>query len=725
MFIVKIMLKMFQKLIQDDYFLIFILVTYSLHVLLQTGFNGDDAYNTQVAGRLIDESMSLFELMWTQTRDWFLHSKRILFSYFFIFPVFYYFDSYLYVKAITIGFVFLSIALFYKFFYSTIKNKPFLFLTAFIILVSIQLRNWHDPILIFPSHLLPFLAVTFFLSLLAFDKYLRSNKLIFLFISLILFAWSIGSYEINIVLTPLFFLLCFFYKPNLIFALKKSFGHILIIFLYFIFYLLATLFLTESLNAYPTFSSFNFLLFAKAFLIQFSSAFPFSYLYANYESIKISLSLFDFLILFSSAVILYKNFFMLDGYKIDKRKFNFLIFSSLVLSLFPAITAALSSHQKEIISSGYGYGYITIYYQYFGIAIALSLLIYKFSSILTNLYIKRIFFIILSVIFSSFLILNTSANKFVALQTNLAHKFPQELQSSALSGGLMSELKENDYLVRSMRHANDWKWSYFKKLKIKFNICDFLNQNYSNGEIKLAKFSNCFTKDFFTNIDLSKDLFKFIPKKDLWFTSFNIDKVKGENGQAFFGKINSIYISKLTGNPIYIEGTVLKSYDQKKDSIFIHNKVIDVMTLLNHEAIPIKFINLDDDDFLKKDIFIFNEGNIHFPEYTNDGVLQWVSGNFTINIYNQKKDTKTVNLSFDIFNPSSKNFFVKVFDDSTGVLSKEIEITDPAKEFTSQIKLKDGIAKLRLVTTGKPINNGDPRNIIYGIHNLTLDIIND
>ena len=128
---------------------------------------------------------------------------------------------------------------------------------------------------------------------------------------------------------------------------------------------------------------------------------------------------------------------------------------------------------------------------------------------------------------------------------------------------------------------------------------------------------------------------------------------------------------------------------------------------------------------MKKDIFIFNEGNIHFPEYTNDGVLQWVSGNFTINIYNQKKDTKTVNLSFDIFNPSSKNFFVKVFDDSTGVLSKEIEITDPAKEFTSQIKLKDGIAKLRLVTTGKPINNGDPRNIIYGIHNLTLDIIND
>tara|TARA_B100001142_G_scaffold104718_1_gene106730 strand:- start:16024 stop:18183 length:2160 start_codon:yes stop_codon:yes gene_type:complete len=719
------MLKLFQKLIQSDYFLIFVLVSYSLHVLFQTGFNGDDSYNTQIAGRMIDDSVSLPEIILSQTRDWFLNNKRILLSYVFIFPVFYYFDSYLYVKAITIGFVFLSIALFYKFFYNTIKNKPFIFLVSFILLISIQLRNWHDPILIFPSHLLPYLTVIFFLSLLAFDKYLKNDKLIFLFISLFLFAWSIGSYEINIVLTPLYFLLCFLHKPNLVFVFKKSLGHIFIIFLYLIFYLIAALFLTELKNAYPTFSSFNFLLFAKAALIQFSSAFPFSYLFANYDSIKINLSFFDFIILFLSAVLLYRNLVRLEGYKIDKRKFNFLIFSSLVLSLFPVIPAALSSHQKEIISSGFGYGYITIYYQYFGIAIASSLLIYKFSNIVSNLYTKRIFFTILSIIFASLLILNTSVNKFVALQTNLAHKFPQELQSSAISNGLMSEIKENDYLVRSMRHANDWKWSYFKQLKIKFNICDFLNQNYSNGEINLVKFSDCFSKDTFKNINLSKDIFKFIPKKDVWFTSFNIDKVKGNNGQAFFGKINSIYTSKLTGNPLYIEGTVLKSYDQKKDSIFIHNKAVDVMTLLNHEGILRKVINLDYDDFLKKDIFTFNEGNIHSPEYSNDGVLQWVSGDFTINVYNEKSDTKTAKLSFNILNPGSQDFFVKVFDDSTEVLIKEIEIKDPSKQFISQIKIKNGINKLRLITTGKPINNGDPRNIIYGIHNLKLDIIND
>ena len=720
------MLKQFQKLIQSDYFLIFILVSYSLHVLFQTGFNGDDSYNTQIAGRMIDDSVSLPEIMWSQTRDWFFNYKRILLSYVFIFPVFYYFDSYLYVKAITIGFVFLSIALFYKFFYSTIKNKPFIFLVSFILLISIQLRNWHDPILIFPSHLLPYLTVIFFLSLLAFDKYLKNNKLIFLFLSLFLFAWSIGSYEINIVLTPLFLLLCFLHKPNFIFAVKKSFGHILIVFSYLIFYLIAALsFPTEPTNAYPTFSSFNFLLFAKAALIQFTSAFPFSYLYANYDSIKINLFFLDYIVLFFSTIILFQSLIKLGNYEIEKRKFNFLIFSSLILFIFPVIPAALSSHQKEIISSGFGYGYITVYYQYFGFAIASSLLIYKFSNILTNLYTKRIFFIFLSIILASFLILNTSANKFVALQTNIAHKFPQELQSLSISKGLMNEVDSDDYLVRSMRHANDWKWSYYKQLKIKFNICDFLNQNYIHGEINLVKFSDCFRKNTFKNINLSKDISKFIPKKDVWFTSFNIDKVKGNNGQAFFGKINSIYTSKLTGNPLYIEGAVLKSYDQKRDLLFIHNKAIDVMTLLNHEGISRKVINLDHDDFLKKDIFTFNEGNINPLEYSNDGVLQWVSGDFTINTFNQKRDTKTAKLSFNILNPGNQVFFVKVFDDSTEALIKEIEIAESTQEFTTQIKLKNGINKLRLLTTGKPLNNGDPRNIIYGIHNLKVDIISD
>lgn len=719
------MLRIFKKLIQSDYLLIFFFVSYLLHILIYTGFNGDDSYNTQIAGRMIDESISLRELILSQTRDWFLNNKRILLSYFFIYPVFYYFDSYLYIKVITIGFVFFSIALFYKFFYSIIKNKSFVFLTSFIILVSIQLRNWHDPILIFPSHLLPYLAVIFFLSLLAFDKYLKNNKLIFLFISLFLFTWSIGSYEINIVLTPLYFLLCFLHKPNLVFVFKKSLGHILIIFLYFIFYIIAEFsFPAESTNAYPTFSSFNFLLFTQAFLIQLTSAFPFSYLFANYSNIEINLYFFDYVILFFSAVILFQILIKLSNHEIEKRKLNFLFFSSLILFIFPVIPAALSSHQNEIISSGFGYGYITVYYQYFGFSILISLIIYKFSKLFKDSFVKKICLSILSITLAFFLILNTSTNRFVALQTNFAHKFPQELQTLSISKGLMSEVDSDDLLIRSMRHANDWKWSYFKQLNIKFNICDFLNQNYSIGEVGLVNFSDCFNDGAFDKINVEKNIIKFIPKKDVWFSSFNVDKIKGKNGQAFFGKINSLYISTLTGNPIYIEGTVTKSYNQNENLIFTHNVPIDVMTLLNFEGILHKSINIDHEKFRKKDLFIFNEGKIHPPEYSNKGILQWVSGDFSINVYNKDMDEKIVKLSFNISNPGNQVFTVKVSNDLTESLNKEIEVSEPSIEFITKITLKKGINKLRVLTTGKPINNGDPRKIIYGIHNLKINTKN-
>jgi len=720
------MLRIFKKLIQSDYLLIFFFVSYLLHILIYTGFNGDDSYNTQIAGRMIDESISLRELILSQTRDWFLNNKRILLSYFFIYPVFYYFDSYLYIKVITIGFVFLSIALFYKFFYSIIKNKSFIFLASFIILVSIQLRNWHDPILIFPSHLLPYLAVIFFLSLLAFDKYLKNNKLIFLFISLFLFTWSIGSYEINIVLTPLYFLLCFFHKPNLVFVFKKSLGHILIIFLYFIFYIIAEFsFPAESINAYPTFSSFNFLLFTQAFLIQLTSAFPFSYLFANYSNIEINLYFFDYVVLFFSAVILFQILIKLSNHEIEKRKFNFLFFSSLILFIFPVIPAALSSHQNEIISSGFGYGYITVYYQYFGFAIAVSLIVYKLSKLFKDSFAKKICLSILSITLAFFLILNTSTNRFVALQTNFAHKFPQELQTLSISKGLMSEVDSDDLLIRSMRHANDWKWSYFKQLNIKFNICDFLNQNYAIGEVGLVNFSDCFNDGAFDKINVEKNIIKFIPKKDVWFSSFNVDKVNGKNGQAFFGKINSLYISTLSGNPFYIEGKVTKSYNQNENLIFTHNVPIDVMLLLNFEGIPHKSININHEKFRKKDLFIFNEGRIHPPEYSNKGILQWVSGDFSINVYNKDMDVKIVKLSFNISNPGNQVFTVKLSNDLIESLNKEIDVSEPSIEFVTKITLKKGINKLRVLTTGKPINNGDPRKIIYGIHNLKISTKNE
>ena len=110
------MLKVLQKIIKNEFLLLTLLVIYSFHILLQTGFNGDDAYNAQIAGRMIDESYSLPETLLAQTTGWFLDSKRIVGGYFFVYPIFYYFHDFESINFITISFVLLSILLFYKFF---------------------------------------------------------------------------------------------------------------------------------------------------------------------------------------------------------------------------------------------------------------------------------------------------------------------------------------------------------------------------------------------------------------------------------------------------------------------------------------------------------------------------------------------------------------------------------------------------------------------------------
>ena len=715
------MLKIVKKLIQNEFLLLTLLVIYSLHILLQTGFNGDDAYNTQIAGRMIDDSYSLSEMLLTQTRDWFLHSKRILFSYFFIYPIFYYFHDFESIKLITISFVLLSILLFYKFFSMTSGNKHLLFLAAFIALISIQFRNWHDPILIFPSHLLPYLVVLSFLSLITFYRFLQTEKTIFLVLSLLLYAWSIFTYEVNIVLIPIYFFLCLSFKNNFKYAIKKTMGHFLILCLYFSLFIFAILiFPQDAKNAYATFASFDILLFFKAFLIQLSAAIPGSYYYVNRMHIDLEFYYYDYIIFCISLVALQFNFIKINNYFIDRSKTIFLVIAGLIFLVFPAIISAISSHQKEIITVGIGYGYITVYYQYFGLAILLALLIINLSNSIKNIPLKKSLFFSISLLLSIILVLNSSANRTVALQTNATHKYPQELQLSALSQGLMSDVEGNDYLIRSMRHANDWKWSYFKQLKKKIKICDYMNQFYANGAIKLAMVSECLNEDSFIISNVNNNIVKYSPKRDVWLASYNIDKIEGVNGQAFFGKLNHIFVNKKNGNPIYVDGTILKSYDQNSNLIKIHNKKVDFSKVFEFESIPIKTIDINDAIFSEKTILTFFEGLTNQPETSISGTLRWISGSFSLNIHNPLKDSVGAKLSVKFLNPGNQSFVISLTEDS--VITDKISIRESSRVFEKVISLKPGINSIRFDSTGVPINNGDPRNMIYGVFNLNIEI---
>lgn len=718
------MLKVLQKIIKNEFLLLTLLVIYSFHILLQTGFNGDDAYNAQIAGRMIDESYSLPETLLAQTTGWFLDSKRIVGGYFFVYPIFYYFHDFESIKFITISFVLLSILLFYKFFSMTSGNKHLIFLATFITLVSMQLRNWHDPILIFPSHILPYLVVLSFFSLIAFYRFLQTEKTIFLVLSLLLYAWSIFTYEVNIVLIPIYFFLCLSFKNNFKYAIKKTMGHFLILCLYFSLFIFAILiFPQDAKNAYATFASFDILLFFKAFLIQLSAAIPGSYYYVNRMHIDLDFYYYDFIIFCISFAALQFNFLKINNYFIDRNKTFFLVITGLILLVFPAIISAISSHQKEIIAVGLGYGYITVYYQYFGLAILLSLCILSLSNSIKKILLKKIFFTTLSLLLSIILIFNSSANRSVALQTNISHKYPQELQFAAISQGLMSNVEEDDFLIRTMRHANDWKWSYFKQLEKKFNICDYMNQFYANGAIKLAMVSECLNEDSFIISNVNNNILKYVPKRNVWLVSYNIDKSKGVDGQAFFAKLNYFYANKNNGNPIYVDGTILKSYEQDSNLIKIHNKKIDFTKIFEYETIPIKKIDISDEIFSPKTIFSFFDGLIHKPETSISGVLRWVSGSFVFNTFSPYEENLSAKLRVKLLNPGNQSFVISLTEDS--VITDTISIRESSRVFEKVISINPGINSIKFDSTGLPINNGDPRNMIYGVFNLNIEIDKD
>ena len=247
-----------------------------------------------------------------------------------------------------------------------------------------------------------------------------------------------------------------------------------------------------------------------------------------------------------------------------------------------------------------------------------------------------------------------------------------------------------------------------------------MNQFYANGTIKLAMVSECLNEDSFIISNVNNNVVKYSPKRDVWLASYNIDKIEGVNGQAFFGKLNHIFVNMKNGNPIYVDGTILKSYDQNSNLIKIHNKKVDFSKIFELESILIKTIDINDTIFSEKTILTFFEGLTNQPETFISGTLRWISGTFSLKIYNPLKNSVGAKLSVKFLNPGNQSFVISLTEDS--VITDTIPIRESSRVFEKVISIKPGINSIRFDSTGLPINNGDPRNMIYGVFNLNIKI---
>lgn len=709
-----------KKFIKDTYpfSLILILGLYCFYILLYNGFNGDDAYNAQINGKLIDESLSLFELLYRETKDWFVNSRRILLGYFFVLPLFYFTQDFFLIKLITISVIVLSISFFYISFNIFLKNKKLLLLAVLILFICIQFRNWHDPILIFPSHLIPFLALCFFASLFFYNKFLIQNKKFFLFLSVFLYACSIFLYELNIGLFPIFLIFDFHKSKNLYVTFKNLKFHLFSIFIYLLILFYAHYTFPENIiNSYPVFAESDFSQFFHALMIQLTAGLPGIYYLAQKSTLIFSLNYLDFIFLILLSCIFYTMLKDLTFIKLTRSNLLLLISSSAILIFIPSLIAALSSHQSELISAGLGYGYSPVYYQYFGTSILIVILIYALSK--SSEKFRFHFFIVffLSIFLSTCLVIFSSFNRQVAEETNKTHKYPQELQFSATSSSLFNDISADDTLIRSMRFANDWKWSYFSLLNKKINICDYLNQNYANGDDFLMKLKDCIIKSDFTRQDISKNISIITPKKSTWFVSYFIDMENGEKGKVFLARADKIYINNLNYQPIFSESKNYKIYLQENDSVKEIDSKINFVNILDVERSNNISQNIIDKN---EDFFFFLDGLVHPKEVSLDSSLNWISGKFNLHIYNRKSKFLRVKINFDISNPINQKLNIKFTNthDQKIIFDKLIE--NSQKNFEIDTILSPGENIIKVTSDGHVIENGDPRNIIYGILNIII-----
>ncbi len=699
-------------------FFIYLIFIIFLTPLLILGYAGDDIYNSQILGILIERNQTLFERILEQTYGWIIDSGRLfIFSYPILYLFHIFFNDPIFIRIIEILLILSTSVIFMRIInkISNVEISSSIFII--VLLIHFQFRNWHDPFLIFPSHLVIFLAFFLFLSIYQFILYLENEKNKYLFFSFILFLFSIFIYELAIPFILVFFVYPFVKKISFsrsIFLLKF---HIFAVFIYFIIFFIVKFFLHDVSDiSYNTFSNFNVIKSATAFYFQLLSSFPLSAI-----TIKSNFNIYIFLCLFVFFNIYFYKFIHSDSIikKYNFINFKHLIFFGILIFIFPIILVAFSGHRDEIINAGYGYGYSPVYFQYFGSSIFIIIfLIFIFFKICSSKYkfINLIFILSISFIFSLFLSSTYINNMQIIKTVNKIDKLPRSILDNAFSNNLFSELSPNSNLIRIMKKGVDWKWYYFSKTKFEFKICDFLSQDYSNNKDKLLPLSYCLD---YSNTINRKGL-NYIYPDNLWVTSYFYNKNDGESGAIVtLSKISQVILTENMEVVSFLpEYTHI--FDNKDSTIKTIYDPVDVLDLLRNEFLDLdSSSNVDNIYRLVDNNFVYRIKDLLPKEGAINSYLNWVNKDFEIDFFriNNDSDVK-INIYSEIINLNKQDFNITISTPKS--IENFVIRNDKINELNFSLDLLEGHTSIKIHSNAEIFENGDPRKIKFGLKNFKI-----
>ena len=119
--------------------------------------------------------------------------------------------------------------------------------------------------------------------------------------------------------------------------------------------------------------------------------------------------------------------------------------------------------------------------------------------------------------------------------------------------------------------------------------------------------------------------------------------------------------------------------------------------------------------------FMVNEVSLTFlsfyPEERSErDYLRWSTGDSKIIIINDTKRVQDVTLVFSVVRPDNNSLKIKIIyqDNLIG------RVVNLREDFSISLSIQPGETKIRFVSDGEIVDNGDPRNIVFGLLNYDL-----
>ena len=717
------------------YLLVFLWCVYNLSPLLTTGFIGDDAYNSQIRGNVIQANFGIWEKYIGEIVGWVTDAGRFFPLSWYTYPFYYYLgDNPLVLKVIVANVISISVVLFSLFVKRQVGSLSSGVMVGLVVPLLFQFRLWHDPILSF-TFLVPLLFLFCVAALLCFQSYLNTSNRGYLVTASLLYLLAILSYEVAYFLSVLFFLVALEKERNIRAAIVRSSPLLALSLLAVLNHFILPIIFLGDADIYPgSVLHLDILGVVNAFLIQFTAALPLIYkarMHFGAIDLPIIVHWYDWVAIAVCAFFLYYVLVKAKFNTFKRRDLYLLVFGGL-LAFIPAFLIGVSGHQAEMIDAGYGFGYIPIYIQYFGIAVLIFGVI-KALSRWCSRYI-RVFSALSVVLFVFVAITNVSNNRAVAENTNVFYKYPRDLLEASINNGLLDRLGEDPLIIRNYRYPHDNAWNYAKLTNKIYPMCINNKQCFDHRQpgiptLNIQEYLGMSNPD-----KIASPLQKYdVSQENVWGISYRVDTTGRNNGVVFLGKIKEVVYDHASAYFMNYFLSELFLYDEKSKDIteYEMSAPVDFMSIINEEHIPkLDDSRIDIDKYyfsgdsigpfsgLFDDITYSWSGKVHAVEVNNvDNNLRWTSGDVALNLYNSSDQKKSIHVNLTVRNPSRNetNFQVVYPDKLTS-----FTLTAGQKEVSSSLQLSPGLTRIKIQSDGKILDNGDPRNIVFGVVNFSV-----